>query len=478
MAWSGSSPTIISIPYLILLVPVLYLLSRLLLNFLRLRNIPGPFLASITDLWRARHQWRGSLRANLIRLHEEKGPLVRYGVNSVSINDPSAISIIYGSRAGFVTADSYKVIVGISNGKEVPSLVSMADEAKHGAMRRSIASAFTPAGVLDYEVHVDETLPELVDAMVARREIVVNLSEWMMYYSMDSAARMSFGETLGCMQKGTDAGGSIELIRDRFNHWGAWSSLPGLERLIYRNRISIKSARTPSSMVAAAVGKLRARVSAPEKDTARTQKDLLQKFIAASEANPETLDTQGIVGLLMSTISGAGDTTATTLAATFHYLLKHPTELERLKSELTNAGMLEGRIPGFSQISKLPFLNAVIKESMRLMSTPTWPMERKVPAGGVTLVGVYIPEGTSVGVMPAAVHLNEDVFGRDVKLFRPGRWVDLKDEKRLQMMESAHLGFSRGRRVCLGQNVAIMQMKKVISLMVMSFKVSHCHFLA
>ena len=38
-------------------------------------------------------------------------------------------------------------------------------------------------------------------------------------------------------------------------------------------------------------------------------------------------------------------------------------------------------------------------------------------------------------------------------------------------MESSHLGFSRGRRVCLGQNIAVMQMKKVIPMLVMNFEI-------
>jgi hypothetical protein len=51
--------------------------------------------------------------------------------------------------------DSYRAIAGIHNGNEVPSLVSIADEAKHIALRKSISPAFTPSGVLDYEVFVD-----------------------------------------------------------------------------------------------------------------------------------------------------------------------------------------------------------------------------------------------------------------------------------------------------------------------------------
>ena len=81
------------------------LLLKLFTNWYRYSSVPGPIFAGTTDLWRAYHQYRGQLRQKLLALHRRHGPLVRYGVNDISISDPSAIDIIYGSRAGFVTVN-------------------------------------------------------------------------------------------------------------------------------------------------------------------------------------------------------------------------------------------------------------------------------------------------------------------------------------------------------------------------------------
>lgn len=89
-----------------------FLAARLVYNWSKLYKIPGPFLASITDLWRAYHQYRGQLRGKLLDLHKKHGSFVRYGVNCVSISDPAAISIIYGSRAGFKTVS--RTVQGIT----------------------------------------------------------------------------------------------------------------------------------------------------------------------------------------------------------------------------------------------------------------------------------------------------------------------------------------------------------------------------
>ncbi|KAK5741900.1 hypothetical protein LTR17_003648 [Elasticomyces elasticus] len=439
---------------------------RLYSNWKQLSHTPGPFIAGFTDLFRAFYQYNGKLRDELIKLHSVHGPVVRYGVRSVSISDPSVVDVVYGSRAGFTTADSYNVLVGISNGKEVASLVSTRDETRHGALRRSVASAFTPTGVLDYEPWIDESIVELLDVLSERP--IIDLSSMMLYYSMDAAGRFSFGESLGCLRADADVGSVAGMIRDRFNHWGWWSALPGLERLIYRNPIALRMKRAPSSMAASAVAKMKARAGKPS-DSSRAP-DLLSRFLESSQRNPEVLDTAGIVGMLMSTISGAGDTTATSTTAVIYYLLKHTDKLAKLRSELVAADINKS-LPSNRKISKLPYLHATIREGMRLFPTVTWPIERCVPKGGAIIAGMYFPEGTSVGCMPAALHLNPAVFGEDAREYRPERWL-LADPEGLRKMESSHMGLSRGRRVCLGQHIAMMQMKKVVAAMVLNFDMS------
>lgn len=219
-------------------------------------------------------------------------------------------------------------------------------------------------------------------------------------------------------------------------------------------------------MVAKALGMLESRANVAE-DTSHP--DLLQKFIRASKDSPETLDMTGIVSLLMSTISGAGDTTATTVIALLYNLMKNPTVMRKLISEIDAADL--STPPSYAEVSRLPYLNAVIKESMRVYTTPTWPIERQVPRGGATIAGMFFPEGTTVGCMPAAIHFNPSAFGQDAEVFRPERWLEVEDDT-LRGMEAAHLAFSRGRRSCLGQHIATMQMKKVISSLLMTFEVS------
>lgn len=366
-------------------------------------------------------------------------------------------------------AESYNVLLGHQNGKDIPSLVSTRDEKQHGALRRSVANAFTPTAALDYEKWIDMTIAELLASVASKSTF--DLTSMILWYTMDAAARFSFGVPLGCLSAEDDVGGSIQLIRDRLSHWARWSSYPRIERLVHRNRIFKFTRRAPSSMAAAAVAKLKARTTnnaSKEGKGTPFAPDLLERFLEASEDFPQALDEQGIVGMLMSTISGAGDTTASTVGAMLFFLLKNPEVMKKLQDELAAAGVHE--IPAFAEVGKLPYLNAVLKETMRVFTVISFPMERLIPAGGAVVAGMYFPEGTSVGCMPAAVHLNKKIFGDDVHTFRPERWL-IDDRERLRLMEAAHMGFSRGRRNCLGQNIAVMSMKKVIPALIMKFKV-------
>jgi hypothetical protein len=62
-----------------------------------LRRIPGPFLATFTDLWRVGSWWTGRTHLAQIQLHRRFGPAVRLGPNMVSLGDPALIPTVYAT---------------------------------------------------------------------------------------------------------------------------------------------------------------------------------------------------------------------------------------------------------------------------------------------------------------------------------------------------------------------------------------------
>ncbi|KAI0871600.1 cytochrome P450 [Hypoxylon argillaceum] len=461
-----------AVSYVLVPAALLALVSvRLLINWNKLRKAPGPILAGFTDLWRAYYQCNGRLREKVLELHAQHGPIVRYGVRCISISDPGVINVVYGSRAGFVSGDSYQVLLGYQNGKDVASLVSMRDEKQHGVLRRSVTNAFTPTAALDYEKWIDVSIEELLVSLA--KKSTFDLTCMTLWYTMDASARFTLGRPLGCLAAEDDVDGMLQLIRDRLAHWSRWASYPWIERLVYRNSIFKPASRSPFGMAAVAAASLKARTgreSAPKGGKeADVAPDLLDRFLRASKDFPNALDEPGIVGMLMSTISGAGDTTASVITAVLFYLLQNPATMKKLEAEFENNG-IHG-IPTYAEVSKLPYLNAVIREGMRVFTPGSHPMERIVPVGGAVIAGMYFPAGTTVGCMPSAVHLSKRAFGEDVHVFRPERWL-IDNPEQLRLMEASHMGFSRGRRNCIGQNIAVLSMKKVLPALIMKFKLS------
>ncbi|TGJ85438.1 hypothetical protein E0Z10_g3302 [Xylaria hypoxylon] len=458
-------------PYIILPAVLLALIGvRVIVDWNKLRKAPGPALAGFTDLWRAYQQYNGTMRESLLELHARHGPIVRYGVRCVSISDPEVIKVVYGGRAGFINAESYEVLRGHQNGKDIRTLLSTRDEKQHGALRRSVANAFTLTAALDYEKWIDVTIKDLLENLTKKSKF--DLASVIVWYSMDAAARFSFSAPLGCLAAEDDVGGTIQMIRSHLEHWTRWASYPWVESLVHRNPVFKPTIRSPSSIAIAAATKLKERINgagvSKEGKEVDVAPDLLERFLEASKEYPN-LNGPGIVGVLVSTIAAAGDTTAVTIAATLFYVLENPEVLKKLEAELTDAGIHE--IPAFAEVSKLPYLNAVLKESMRVFTVTSFPMERLVPTGGAVIAGMYFPEGTTVGCLQAAIHLNKNVFGEDVHVFRPERWL-INDREQLRVMEAAHMGFSRGKRNCIGQHIAMLSMKKVIPALINKFKLS------
>jgi len=94
---------------------------------------------------------------------------------------------------------------------------------------------------------------------------------------------------------------------------------------------------------------------------------------------------------------GGADTVGNTLMVGTFHLLKQPEKLQKLREELLTAWpLLSGDGPTLRDLEKLSYLNAIIKESLRLSSGVTTGLLRVVPASGATITGIAVPPGVHV----------------------------------------------------------------------------------
>lgn len=121
--------------------------------------------------------------------------------------------------------------------------------------------------------------------------------------------------------------------------------------------------------------------------------DMTSKFFVEHQESPEIFDKTNIfMGAAQNVVAGT-DTTSIALAAIFGNLLTHPAKLSALRQELRTsreAGKISSPIT-FNELLKLPYLQAVLKEAMRLNPSAALPTWRKVPAGSATKTRNFVP---------------------------------------------------------------------------------------
>jgi len=115
-----------------------------------------------------------------------------------------------------------------------------------------------------------------------------------------------------------------------------------------------------------------------------------------------------------------------------------------------------------AEARQMPYLQAIIKEALRIWPPVQSLSSKEVPKGGDTINGLFIPGGTAIGVSYLSIFHSKEIWGDDANLFRPERWL-IDDVVKLKYMDSIwELIFSHGRWQCLGKNVAMMELNKVI----------------
>lgn len=145
--------------------------------------------------------------------------------------------------------------------------------------------------------------------------------------------------------------------------------------------------------------------------------------------------------------------------------------------ELDNAvlnGTIESRgnkTVSWAESQKLPYLDAVIQESFRLHPAAGLILERIVPPQGMDILGTFVPGGTIVGCNAWVLHRRPEVFGLDVDVFRPERWIEASPDK-LKEMKATMFQFGAGARTCIGKNVSLLEVYKLVPSFLRRFEVS------
>ena len=360
---------------------------------------------------------------------------------------------------------------------ERDNITSTVDERKHAELRTRMTPGYAGKENLLLEQDVDDQLLKLF-ALINSKYLThpeqgifrtVDLSRVTSFFTLDVISQVAFGHTFGFLDNDEDPFGylkNLEQFLPAIIVFGVYTELTNILKMPLLKAALPKS--TDKRGLGRVMGFARDRVQERFGHKSIVRQDMLGSFInhglTQGELESETL----------TQITAGSDSTASSLRLTLHFICTSPPVLARLLSEI-NTAMASGKISRpvirDSEARQLPYLQACIKEGLRMYPPVTGLLAKQVPESGVTVdvdgVEKFIPGGVQIAWNSWGVMRRAEIFGSDVEVFRPERWLPRDDSEGeiarvARMTETVGLCFGYGRFGCLGRGVAMMELNKAI----------------
>ncbi|TDZ39236.1 putative branched-chain-amino-acid aminotransferase TOXF [Colletotrichum spinosum] len=439
-----------------------------------LSSYPGPLTAKLTGLFNTYHALRKDQARTLHRLHEEHGPIVRYGPNHVSIRSSEAVRMLYTNSRYTRKADNY---LAFPRNPAKASLFSSINKQVHARKRRILRQGFSDSALktasLTIKKHV-HTLCQCLEFLggddhegyVLSQEHVSqvgqwskpkNFSEWINRFTFDVSSDLSFSKSFEMMK----FAGNRHIIN--ILHQTLWAdNVTGSSLTLFRTlRLKwllfshhVRSTATFDSFIESAAGERVSKLNDSKKDF------LFWLTGAVDPISGETFGMEELVEEAILLITAGSDTSSTAISSTMYYLLHSPEKLSRLQAEVRSVFANVEEIDFGLKLQTCTYLRACINEGLRLSPPAGSVLHRQVEPGGVQIGDEFFPEGTNIGVPVFSIHHAAEYFP-DPFSFQPERWMvgeKLSDGTEitpdfLKYSSAAFMAFSAGTRGCIGQQV-------------------------
>lgn len=207
------------------------------------------------------------------------------------------------------------------------------------------------------------------------------------------------------------------------------------------------------------------------------KKDIISLFLDnASYDGADTsdkFDPELLRDIVVGFLIAGRDTTSQALAWFLYNITQHPDVERKIREELTRElpGLMRGEIesPSMEQSHQLVFMEAALNESLRLH--PPVPGNLKQAMKDVVLSdGTFVKAGWSVSVAPYTLARMKGVWGPDAREYKPDRWIDPATGKIIPVSVYKFATFNAGPRMCLGMNLAMMEVKIVVASLLAKFR--------
>ncbi|KAI2080315.1 hypothetical protein LOZ36_006538 [Ophidiomyces ophidiicola] len=442
--------------------------TRLLARVSALAAIPNAHFSvpfSTAWIWWKRQQ--GCQNRTILALHQRLGPIVRLGPREVSVNSAGGLRTVYVSGA-FEKTSWYRELFQNYN---VSNLVSTEAHGPHSVQKRMITGIYSKSYLQNSRdlaeisrATIFGRLLPLLDSL-ATSQTAVNVLSLGKAIGMDFTTAYLFGSA-----NGTD------FVSDKPCR-NAWLAM--YEKFKYQQPedrafgpveqwcLGLCKAAEAYGVVQPGIGTFPV--------VHRQLFSSLQRL--HSPARPSAEPSIIVASEMLDHIVAGHETTGITLTYLMYELSRRPELMVTLRHELHGLSrpiQLPGVacdahtrvLPSAQEIDKLPLLEAVVRETLRLYPAAGAPQPRVSHSKSAVIEGYVIPSGVTVSSCAYSLHRNPRVFPEPEEWI-PSRWMRTPAE--VKEMNRWFWAFGSGGRMCLGSNLALQELKLVAAAIYSNF---------
>lgn len=439
-----------------------------------LSKVPGPKICALSSFWILYKSWSEQRNHYVDQLHKEYGSIVRIGPNEVDISDSDYLTDVF--VRDMEKSHFYSQFVNYNS----HNTFSTIDKLGHRQSRKVTTRFYSKTHVCtdDVQNFIREIMSKLLKIMDEYKTKPINVFILWSDMAMDAVTIFSFGTKYYQSVLDDPFGLGEKIVMEFFTQSSSWfwdTQLPSLRKLVVPKSVDVATQKCYDWIETQFNESLRG-----IGDSEQTLVNTVLGEKAQSVADP-MFDKSRAKSECFDHIAAGHNTTATTLSYVYFSLARNPEVQDKLIEELRqfNGGIYltpdDYNSQIYSEVENLPYLNAVIDETLRVYSAIPGQEPRVAPKGGMIWRGsketpeCLIPQGTVITIQPWSIHRNKDVF-IDPDHWNPDRWIT-DDKAKLKVMHKNLIPFSAGARMCIGKNLALCEIKMNISNMMSRYRV-------
>ncbi|CAN9288294.1 unnamed protein product [Alternaria alternata] len=445
--------------------PILYFLVRSIyyLFFHPLSAFPGPKLWAVSRVPWNYVNLQGDLAWRIRDMHlYYNSSVIRIAPDELSYTSSTALKKIDGTpppREFLKCLDGRGIAPAVVNGRR--SIVTETPE-RHTILRRALQPAFSERALRDQEDffrdHTDRLIAQLRKPQYGITE--QNILRWFALLSFDIMSDLAFGQPAGCLDRVDEPW--LEVIGSRVKSivWYQFAVYYHMEWILrwIMPKAAMEARKRHQTLT---LQKVQRRIEEERSGKRKGKRRDFMSYILGNDR--ENLSNMDLFGMASALIVAGSNTTTYTMTAFVFFVCRHPEVYARVVAEV------RGKFASETDVTMVA--TACIEETMRMSPPTPSALPRWVPEGGEEIDGKWVPGGTAVGVHNlAACHVPWN-WHRPLE-FIPERWLQTKEGEFTHDDRGASRPFSYGRHDCIGQTMAMNEMRLALAKLFWNFDIS------